>query len=672
MQAFAQPSNDDCSSSIFIPDVTNYCSGLTEYDNINATPDPVQPDLCLQNYQNGVWFAFQPLSLGVFIEVIGTDNGSASLQNPTMSLFLGNCNNLDYQICSPGANLGRAELSAVDLFLGATYYLYVESNTGSMGTFQLCITEFNPVPVPESDCPDAVTLCDKSPFFVEFLGNQGNIPNEITSSCLSGESSSAWYQWTCDQAGTLEFTLTPNDFVDPSIESDDLDFVVYRMSALDDCSDLQELRCMASGENLGQPFSSWSQCSGPTGLLEGDGDVSEAPGCQPGNNNFVEAINMVPGESYMLVINNFSVSGLGYSIEFGGTGTFLGPEADFTLTAVDEFECDKSIIVDDIIMNSPDPIVEYQWSFGNGADIGTIEGPGPHTIVYESFGEKLVALTVTTSRGCVVTQILDIFINPCCSDTSNLAITASALDVDCFGDETGVISALGTAGNPEYSFSLDGENFSPISTFAGLGAGEYTVFIQDIKGCLEQTTVTIVEPDPFIIDAGEDMEVALGCSQDLLASYTPPTDIVDFMWQDTSLSCVDCLDPTATPLGTTTYVIEGINQNGCVSTDSVTIATNANRDFFAPNIFSPIAPSPNDKFMIGTAKGTDFLNLFVYDRWGELMYMASNVARNDFSRGWDGSFNNQDAVIGVYTWMAEIHYLDGVVNTVAGDVTLVR
>ncbi len=670
---WAQPPNDDCSGAIFIPNVSNYCSGVTQYSNVNATPDPAQADLCLQNYTNGVWFAFQPLSLGAFIEVIGTGNGSATLTNPTVSLFLGSCQSLDYQICAPGSQ-DRCELSAVNLFLGATYYLYVENNAGNSGSFQLCITEFNPVPVPQSDCPEAVTLCDKSPFFVEFLGNGGNIEDEIVSSCLSGETSSSWYQWECDESGTLEFTLTPNDFVNSGIESDDIDFVVYEMpNGLGDCSDLIELRCMASGENGNQPFSTWSICVGPTGLIDGDGDLSEQPGCQAGNNNFAEALDMVSGTAYLLVINNFTVSGLGFSIEFGGSGTFVGPEADFTAETVGAFECDKSIVIDNIDISSPDEIIEYQWSFGAGADVSTITGEGPHTIIYESFGEKLIALTVTTERGCVVTKILDLFIEPCCADTSNLMVDATAQDVICAGDLTGLISATGSNGNPEYSYSLDGETFSPIANFSGLGAGEYTVYIQDIKGCINQTTLDILEPDPFMIDAGEDMEVALGCSVDLIATYSPPTDIVTVDWTaGTVLSCTDCLDPTATPAGTTTYVIQAENQNGCTSTDNVTISTNANRDFFAPNVFSPLAPSPNDMFMIGTAKGTDFLNLFIYDRWGELVYQKNNIERNDFSSGWDGSFNGREANIGVYTWMAEVHYLDDVVNIVAGDVTLVR
>ena len=47
----------------------------------------------------------------------------------------------------------------------------VEGEIASTGTFQICLNGFIPPPSPESDCGNAVVLCDKSPFVVDtFLG----------------------------------------------------------------------------------------------------------------------------------------------------------------------------------------------------------------------------------------------------------------------------------------------------------------------------------------------------------------------------------------------------------------------------------------------------------------------------------------------------------------------
>ena len=118
---------------------------------------------------------------------------------------------------------------------------------------------------------------------------------------------------------------------------------------------------MASGangtNNVTDPFVEWQICNGPTGLISTDSDLSEQGGCQSGDNNFARALDMQSGESYALIRNNYSQSGLGFSIEFGGTGTFLGPEVDFAIEALDSFECDKTI-------NFSKAIIDYiMWTF---------------------------------------------------------------------------------------------------------------------------------------------------------------------------------------------------------------------------------------------------------------------------------------------------------------------
>jgi len=55
--AFAQPPNDDCLDAISIPSTDNYCSDLSEFSNVGATPDPVTPEAVNQcvsvNFDNG-------------------------------------------------------------------------------------------------------------------------------------------------------------------------------------------------------------------------------------------------------------------------------------------------------------------------------------------------------------------------------------------------------------------------------------------------------------------------------------------------------------------------------------------------------------------------------------------------------------------------------------------
>ena len=85
----------------------------------------------------------------------------------------------------------------------------------------------------------------------------------------------------------------------------------------------------------------------------------------------------------------------------------------------------------------------WEWNFGAGATPGNLSGQGPHDVIYESFGPKVAALTVTSSRGCEVTKIVDLFVDPCCADTSTLDIDAFTIDESCPNINDGIIEAFG-------------------------------------------------------------------------------------------------------------------------------------------------------------------------------------------------------------------------------------
>ena len=341
----AQVPNDICLYATPITSVDNYCSESTEFTNVDAEVDPVlYTNSCLFTYEHAVWFSFVPLEPAVVIRVTGSA-GSGSLANPLIAVFEGTCESMSQAGCTGSSTgTGVTELTVGDLVIGQTYYMMVDGANGGTGDFQICINDFIPIPFPEADCGTSIILCDKTGFQVESLVGTGNDHNELdVNSCIGEEFASSWYKWTCEESGSLTFVITPNNN-DPSKETDDIDFAIYKLpGGLDDCANKELVRCMASGADLNKPYSSWAICNGPTGLNENSSDTVEDPGCSNNSDNYVAALDMVAGESYVLIVNNFSQSGLGFSIDFGGNGTFLGPKVDFEVDAIAQFECDKTI-----------------------------------------------------------------------------------------------------------------------------------------------------------------------------------------------------------------------------------------------------------------------------------------------------------------------------------------
>ena len=668
--AYAQVPNDECIFGTYLGLVDEYCSGENAFTNVGATQsaDPVPPMCIFGDAMGDVWFSFVPKAPAVYISVNG------SLSNPSLALYEGNCSSFTDIGCNSSALGFFTEVAATDLVIGQIYYIRVAARNDNRGDFELCIRSFSPPLAPEADCPDAVVLCDKSPFQVDNLQSTGNIQNELTGSCVeagqTGENGSVWYVWTCDQSGTLEFTLEPNN---PNNDEEDLDFVVYELpGGLTDCANRVSLRCMLSGESQGMVS---SPCYGPTGLRAGETDFQEFAGCADGSNNFVAPLDMEAGKSYGLIVNNFSQSGFGFSIEFGGTGTFLGPEADFTLEVVGDFECDKTIVFTDNSESLTDPITSYKWNFGAGSSPNAAQGPGPHATIYESFGDKLAALTVQTSRGCQITYIEEFFIEPCCDDLPPLELDGETTDVTCFGDMDGTILAEGSNGQPQYQYSIDGINYQPSPLFLNLPAGEVSIYVQDIKGCEGENIFIIEEPLEIVVDAGQDTIVDLGYSVILDADYFPMKNGDMVAWspiEGIEQPCDGCLDPEIYPPGTTTYTLTVVDENGCSNSDEVTLRVNTVRPVFTPNVFSPNGDFSNEFFnLFGGPAVRSILDLKIYDRWGNLVY-DGNPEINARDQGWDGTFNGARVENGVYAWIANVDFIDNVSLAFSGDVTVLR
>ncbi len=681
----AQPSNDACNQAILLTNLDNWCSGSGAFSTAGATESPQALPGCFpfNAPTRDVWFVFTAQAKDLHVTVVGNIPlaPGGTLENPEFAIYSGDCSNLTEIACASDAfNQNVIESFAGPLIPGETYYIRVSARFGNTGTFELCVNNFNQPPDPSSDCATAVVLCDKSPFTVESIQGAGLNTNEVDpASCMQEEFASVWYKWTCDQPGPLTFTLTPTN------PTDDLDFIVYELpNGIDDCSGKILLRCMASGENIGAPFEVWEPCTGATGLSLSSTDTQEFPGCSSSDDNFVSHINLESGKSYALVVNNFSNTGHGFSITWGGSSTFLGPKTSFEVEPELGGQCDIDEITftDETIIPQGMTAVSYTWYFGEGANPATATGPGPHTVVYESFGSKTVVLEVETDAGCTVSDLREIFIEPCCDPATNLDIQLDGSnDPNCHGDFNGSISTSGSGGTPAYQFSIDQEFYQTSGNFIELPAGSYEVFIQDIKGCVDSLEVELIDPPPLIVDAGPDREIDLGESVILEGSIQEALSPATPLWIQPvgecilePLSCLECLTPTATPLVSSDFVLTAVDLDGCSDEDTVTVSVRPVRPIYIPNAFSPNGDGINDYFTAyGSAVAISISRLQIYSRWGELLFEVTDIPLNNEKLGWDGrSANGRPLEPGVYAYLIDIEFLDCTTGTYYGDLTLVK
>ncbi|MFN0033860.1 MAG: T9SS type B sorting domain-containing protein [Saprospiraceae bacterium] len=489
--AFAQPTNDECSSPIVLPNVLNFCSPADAYTNLAATASSYGAPGCFGSVQSDVWFAFTALATDVTITVRGATAQApgGDLQDPQVAFYFGTCGGvINELVCDASAgNANIAEAYKGGLFVGSTYLIRVQGAGGQEGTFQICVNNYNPPVEPTSDCATSSILCDKSPFVVQYVTGAGSNNSEMQdAACFNNgvpglyESNSTWFSWTCSQSGTLTMTLTPLN------GPDDLDFVIYRLpNGIGNCNGKVLERCMASGQS--QTLNS-AACLGPTGMRNGDPDTSEDAGCEePGDDAWLRPLDMIQGETYTLVINNFSNTGNGFAIEFGGTGEFLGPEAKFE-TIPEEVCLGTPVQVVDASTFALGAITAWNWSFGADAVPQTATGPGPHTVAFNTPGVHPVVLTLETDLGCIVTDIQSVLIHP------DVEVDTLIAAPDCNGTANGQITINNiTSGTPPYLFSWNNAPFSTENSLDSLGVGFYTLAIVDFNNCRTDLGIQVDE-----------------------------------------------------------------------------------------------------------------------------------------------------------------------------------
>lgn len=392
------------------------------------------------------------------------------------------------------------------------------------------------------------------------------------------------------------------------------------------------------------PVGSWS---GPQGPVPG-GQLNIAS-LSPGSYTFVYTVQGSPpcedDESFVTIeVAEVPVADAGVnqelncdvsSVTLGGAGTSAGSEYQWTGGALDD-------------PTSQNPVVT---------------APGTYT------------LTVSNAAGCsssdqvTVTQSIT-------SPTAYVSLNP----VSCFGraDGLAVVDSVSN-GDAPYLFSLNGAPYTPQSQFFNLAAGDYEMAIIDAAGCENKSVFTILSPDEVTaqIDGGfsqDDPVINLGDELELILISNPSFFQLDtVIWSEGGLdSCNYCAGLTVAPTDQTTYAVT-IEKDGCSASALLTVFVKKDRPVYIPSAFSPNDDGINDLLIVFGGKNAVKVNSFlIFNRWGEIMFEHYNFSPNDPSIGWDGMHRGQFMNPGVFTWIAEIEFLDGSVELYEGAVNLVR
>ena len=210
---------------------------------------------------------------------------------------------------------------------------------------------------PEQQCNSAIPVCQNVYSTTASYSGSGSSQEIPSNTCLgSNELNSVWYTFTSSSAGNIAFNITPN------VLGQDYDFALYNITGTN-CS------AISSGA-LTPVRCNFSATGGVTGLSSSGTNASE-PASGP-NQSTVLATTV--GQTYVLIISNYSSSSNGYTLDFTPGTASIFDVTPPTLTSVSA-PCGSNVLT----LNTSEQITCASIA-ANGSDMSISGTGGPYTI----------------------------------------------------------------------------------------------------------------------------------------------------------------------------------------------------------------------------------------------------------------------------------------------------
>lgn len=190
----------------------------------------------------------------------------------------------------------------------------------------------------------------------------------------------------------------------------------------------------------------------------------------------------------------------------------------------------------------------YNWNTGGATQTINNLAPGTYTV------------TVTDQNGC--TQVATGIVSALdCNFTAEISIVD---EIDCFGNNNGVLTTTTTGGNGNITYQWS--NGSSTQQISNLGPGNYQVTATDANNCMATASQILVQPSVLTVNLQVTQMTVVGANDgSITAVPTGGTPNYSYLWSTGSLaSTIDNLAPD-------TYSVAVTDGNECVVQASATI-----------------------------------------------------------------------------------------------------
>ncbi len=224
-------------------------------------------------------------------------------------------------------------------------------------------------------------------------------------------------------------------------------------------------------------------------------------------------------------------------------------------------------------------------------------------------------------------------------------------NVSCSGSADGSVVVTAAGGSVPYEYSLNGGVYQALGLFSGLASGNYMVTIRDANLCLINVPVVISGPDALSI---ESTKIDASCPGEpdgsINLTITGGTQPYDVRWPDGLLT--SSASRSNIPDGT--YRIDVTDFHGCATSVTVEVGfIGSGNCIEIPQVITPNNDGYNDTWKIKNIDLFPNAEVFVFTRWGKLVYNTKNISANP----WDGTFKGKLLPTDSYHYI--LHLNDG-------------
>lgn len=259
---------------------------------------------------------------------------------------------------------------------------------------------------------------------------------------------------------------------------------------------------------------------------------------------------------------------------------------------------------------------------------GIVSGQGTSTLTINTPGTYIITMT-DPGTGCASTETVQM------DPPTQINITSAVVtNISCFGSSNGSI-AITTDNSTGVSYAWT-PNVGSASTVNNLAPGNYSVLVTNVDLCTDDSSFVLTEPTPITIVMID--SVGSECGEDngyLTVSASGGQGGFGYSWNNGTTGA------TNSGIDAGNYTVTATDAAGCSVSEVFDLACTQLIPIVVPQLVTPNNDGKNDVWIIQNIEQYPEIKVWVYNRWGNLVYEAQ-----PYLNDWNGYYTEGANVSG--------------------------